>query len=152
GPTEATVWSTVWKCSDEGFEERLPIGKPIENTQVYALDKRMEPVPLGVAGELYIGGDRLALGYLNGVELTSEKFVPNPFSRRTGSRLYRTGDRVKWRADGNLEFLGRDDSQVKIRGYRIELREIESALAQHFGVRQCAVNMMEDPPGVKRLV
>ena len=131
GPTETTIWSAVHRvdCVDGG----VPIGRPIANTQVYVLDEHRQLVPNGVPGELCIGGDGLALGYLNRPELTEEKFIPHPFV--PGSRLYRTGDLARWSLDGNLHFLGRLDHQVKIRGLRIELEEIEHLLR---GARRCA--------------
>ena len=133
GPTETTIWSTIHKI--ESGEGSVPIGRPIANTQIYILDAHLRPVPIGVHGELYIGGDGLARGYLKRAERTEEKFIPNPFSNKPGSRLYRTGDRARYRADGNIEFLGRTDNQVKIRGHRIELGEVEATLSQHPAVR-----------------
>jgi acyl carrier protein len=130
----------------------IPIGRPIGNTEVYILDARLRPVPIGVAGELYIGGDGLARGYLNQPELTAEKFIPHPFRPEPGARLYRTGDRVRYLADGNIQFLDRIDNQVKIRGYRIELGEVESVLNQHPGVRHSVAMVREEIPGDKRLV
>jgi amino acid adenylation domain-containing protein len=152
GPTEATVWSTVYESGREPAETVVPIGRPIANTQVYLLDARLRPVPIGVPGELCIGGDGLARGYLNSLELTESKFIVDPFSGLPGARLYRTGDLARYRPDGNLEFLGRLDDQVKVRGFRIELGEIEAVLDQHSAVRQAVVVVREDEPGDKRLV
>jgi acyl carrier protein len=129
-----------------------PIGCPIDNTQIYILDSDLEPVPIGISGELYIGGDSLARGYLNRPELTAEKFIPNPFEKSTSARLYKTGDLSRYLPDGNIEFFGRIDHQVKIRGFRIELGEIESVLAQAPHVRETVVIAREDVPGDKRLV
>ncbi|MEP0755247.1 amino acid adenylation domain-containing protein [Trichocoleus sp. Lan] len=128
------------------------IGRPIANTQVYVLDSHLQPVPIGVAGELYIGGDGLARGYLNRPDLTAEKFISNPFSNQPEARLYKTGDLVRYQPDGNIEFLGRLDDQVKIRGYRIELGEIEAVLSQHPAVLQTVVMTREDAAGENRLV
>ena len=126
---------------------------PIANTQAYVLDRQRQPVPIGVSGELYLAGDGLARCYLNRPELTAERFIPNRFSTRPGARIYGTGDLARWRADGNLECLGRIDHQVKLRGFRIELGEIETALRQHPQVRQSVTPCLrEDDPGEKRLV
>ncbi|HEY1528469.1 MAG TPA: non-ribosomal peptide synthase/polyketide synthase [Candidatus Angelobacter sp.] len=151
GPTEAAVEVSFWQYPSDWREKSLPIGKPVANTQLHVLDKSMEPVPVGLAGELYLGGVQLARGYLNRPELTAEIFVPNPFTSG-GERLYRTGDMVRYRHDGNVEYLGRVDHQVKIRGFRIELAEIETVLGAHPGVRRCAVIAREDKSGEKRLV
>jgi amino acid adenylation domain-containing protein len=150
GPTETTIWSGIWQ--KERTDEEIPIGRPIANTRFYILDERYQPAPIGVAGELYIGGAGMARGYLNRPELTGERFIPNPFGLDMGERLYRTGDLARFRPDGNVEFLRRLDHQVKVRGYRIELEEIETVLAGHSGVKQCVVCVREDRPGDKRLV
>ena len=135
-----------------GNSSSVPIGKPIGNTQVYILDPQLNPVPIGVAGELYIGGAGLGRGYLNRPELTAEKFVANPFGITEGARLYKSGDLARYLPDGNIEFLGRIDQQVKIRGYRIELGEIEVVLGQHPAVKECVVLVREDSSGDRRLV
>ena len=121
GPTETTVDVTAWTCSPDPTLTNIPIGRPIDNTRAYILDELGEPVPVGVAGELYIGGVGVARGYLNRPELTAERFLPDPFAPRDGGRMYRTGDLCRWRPDGAIEYLGRNDFQVKIRGFRIEL-------------------------------
>ncbi|MDB6024686.1 MAG: amino acid adenylation enzyme/thioester reductase family protein [Verrucomicrobiales bacterium] len=149
GPTETTIWSSAVQVR---AGDPIVVGPPIANTQLYVLDERLEPVPIGVPGELCIGGDGLARGYLNRPELTAEKFVPHPFDNIPGKRIYRTGDLVRFRRDGKIDFLGRKDNQVKVRGYRIELGEIESVLAQHPDVQQNVVVAREDVPGEKRLV
>lgn len=147
GPTETTIWSAIHKVDHR--ETAVPIGRPIANTTCYLLDAARRPVPVGTPGELYIGGDGLALGYLNRPELTAQKFVPNPFE--PGRRLYRTGDIAIYLPDGNIEFLGRLDNQVKLRGFRIELGEIEAALEQQPGVSQAVVVIREDMAGDPRL-
>ncbi|HET7232689.1 MAG TPA: amino acid adenylation domain-containing protein, partial [Longimicrobium sp.] len=150
GPTEATVCATSAACEADG---RAPaIGRALENVRVYVLDAAGRPAPVGVPGELYVGGMGVARGYLGRPGLTAERFVPDAFGGETGARLYRTGDRVRWRADGELEYLGRLDAQVKIRGFRIETGEIEAVLRRHQGVADCVVVAREDAPGEKRLV
>jgi len=149
GPSEDTTYSTFALRSASG---PYTIGRPIANTQVYLLDANLRPVPVGVPGELHIGGAGLARGYLNRPELTAESFIPNPFSYGSGARLCKTGDLARYLPDGNIEFLGRIDHQVKIRGFRIELGEIEAVLGQHPDVRETAVLAREDKPGDKRLV
>ncbi len=150
GPTETTIWSTAWRVTDAS--RAIPIGRPIANTQCYVLDERHQPVPIGVGGELCIGGDGLARGYLGREELTAEKFVTIELPGLGKRRVYRTGDVVRWRANGALEYVGRRDHQVKLRGYRIELGEIEAVLATQAGVRDNAVQVREDTPGDERLV
>jgi aryl carrier-like protein len=150
GPTETSIWATVAECSDSSVNP--PIGRPIANTEVYVLDQRGQVVPVGVAGELYIGGAGLARGYWQRAELTAERFLPDPFSVAPGERLYRTGDLVRYLEAGELEYLGRLDQQVKVRGHRIELGEIEAVLGQHERVRQSVVVAREDVPGQKQLV
>ncbi|MCP5311405.1 MAG: amino acid adenylation domain-containing protein [Zoogloeaceae bacterium] len=153
GPTEATVWSTIHRASTaDSRSSFVPIGYPLPKTEVFVLDRDLTPVPVGVVGELYIGGAGLARGYLGRPALTAERFIPHPYSTRPGARLYRTGDLVRYRPDGNLEFLGRGDHQVKVRGFRIELGEIEAALAKHPAVGACVVVAREDTPGEKQLV
>jgi amino acid adenylation domain-containing protein len=142
GPTETTIWSTVFKV--ESGEGPVFIGRPISNTRTYVLDSHLQVVPIGVYGEIYIGGDGLARGYLNRAELTAERFIPNPFNDPPGSLLYRTGDRTRYRPDGNIEFLGRLDNQVKIRGHRIEFGEIEAVLSQHPSVKETVVVAVND--------
>ena len=149
GPTETTIWSTTYNVDADGS---IKIGRPIANTQIYLLDSHLQPVPIGVKSEMYIGGAGLARGYLNRPELTDEKFIPNPFSKEPRSRLYKTGDLARYLPDGNIECLGRLDNQVKIRGFRIELGEIEAVLNQHPDVQQSVVIAWEETTGDKRLV
>jgi amino acid adenylation domain-containing protein len=149
GPTETTIWSTLHPVTDEPGP--VPIGRPIANTQLYVLDPRGEPTPIGIPGELYIGGDGVALGYLGRPDLTAERFVADRFRPAASRRLYRTGDLVRYRRDGNAEFLGRLDDQVKIRGFRIELGEIEAVLARHPAVAQAVVAARDERTGGKRL-
>jgi acyl-coenzyme A synthetase/AMP-(fatty) acid ligase len=145
GPTEACIDTTFWACSLEQHRP-APIGSPIANTHIYILDENLNPLPIGGAGELHIGGAGLARGYLNRTDLTAEKFIPDPFSTEAGARLYKTGDLARYLVDGNIEFLGRIDSQVKIRGFRIEPGEIEAVLGQHDAVGQAVVLAREDTP------
>jgi amino acid adenylation domain-containing protein len=151
GPTEATIDATFSECVASSTLATASLGGPIANTNVYVLDQRGELVPAGVPGELYIGGAGLARGYIGESALTAQSFLPDPFSHLPGARLYRTGDLVRWRADGNLEYLGRLDMQVKLRGYRIELGEIEAVLRQHPEVSQALVALKDNGAGEKRL-
>ena len=139
GPTEATVWSSVHGCDWSTDQRSVSIGRPVANTQIYVLDSQLQPAPVGVTGEVYIGGDGVARGYLNHPGQTAARFVPHPFGAKPGARLYRTGDLARFLANGNIEYAGRNDFQVKIRGYRIELGEIEHALAQHPHVKDAVV-------------
>ena len=153
GPTEAAIDVTAWTCPEAiTAGSIIPIGRPIANTQVYILDEGCEPVPVGVTGELYIGGAGVARGYLRRPELTEQRFLLDPFAAEPGARMYRTGDLGRWLADGNIEFLGRNDFQVKVRGFRIELGEIEARLHEHPGVGEAVVIAREDAAGEKRLV
>jgi aspartate racemase len=156
GPTEAIVTATLYEApqGEDDYSDltSVPIGRPLSNRQIYILDRSLQPVPIGVPGELHIGGVGLARGYLDRPELTKEKFIANPFSADPTSRLYKTGDLARYLPDGNIEFLGRIDDQVKIRGFRIELGEIESVLGQYGAIRQAVVLAREDHPGDKRLV
>ncbi len=165
GPTEAAVDVTFWECQRAGAAQVVPIGRPVANTQIYLLDRRGQPVPVGVPGELYIGGSCVGLGYLGRPELTAEKFVPDPFRAESkekrflptaapgdqGAVLYKTGDLARWRDDGAIIYLGRMDNQVKVRGFRIELGEIETALNAHPDVRESVVTVREDTPGERRI-
>jgi amino acid adenylation domain-containing protein len=146
------IWDATWYDPRAQALSQVPIGKPISNVQTYILDRHLQPLPVGGFGELYVGGHGLARGYLNRQDLTAEKFLPNPFSPQPGASMYRTGDRVRYLPDANIEFLGRLDQQVKLRGFRIELAEIESALVEHPGVKQASVTVREDNPGDRRLV
>jgi amino acid adenylation domain-containing protein len=150
GPTETTIWSTTTRL--ESANAVVTIGRPIANTEIYILDAALQPVPIGVGGELHIGGDGLARGYLKRPELTAEKFIPHPFSSDSGARIYKTGDLVRYLHDGKIEFLGRIDHQVKIRGFRIELGEIEAVLRQHSGIKETVVVAQGENPADKRVV
>ncbi|AEB10280.1 non-ribosomal peptide synthetase [Desulfobacca acetoxidans] len=153
GPTECTTFATWYEVSEIPRENvPIPIGRPIANTSIYILDRKLQPVPIGITGELCIGGDGLALGYLRRPEQTAEKFIPDPFHPESSSRLYKTGDLARYLPDGNVEFLGRLDHQIKIRGFRIEPGEIEEALLNHAGVKEALVVAREDESGDKRLL
>jgi natural product biosynthesis luciferase-like monooxygenase protein/FkbM family methyltransferase len=150
GPTETTIWSATYPLAKH--RGNVPIGRPIANTQIYILDRQLQPVPVNVPGELFIGGVGVVRGYLKRPALTAERFVPDPFGSDGGGRLYRTGDLARYLPSGDIEFIGRIDDQVKVRGHRIELGEIETAIVQHAGVREAVVVAREDTPGDKRLV
>lgn len=153
GPTETVVGCCIYQVPiGKHASGSIPIGKPITNTQLYILDQYLQPVPMGVTGELHIGGLGLARGYLNQPELTALKFIPNPFSRKEGDRLYKTGDLVRHLSTGDIEYIGRIDNQVKIRGFRVELGEIEAAINQHPSVSACVVIVREDKPGSQTLI
>ncbi|WP_062053012.1 hybrid non-ribosomal peptide synthetase/type I polyketide synthase [Aquimarina longa] len=154
GPTEATIGKLIKKISlTENFRKSIPLGIPFGNTKIFVLDSNHNICPIGIVGELFIGGDDgLARGYLNNEKLTNEKFIRNPFSNEKESRMYSTGDLVRWLPNGDIEFIGRKDNQVKIRGYRIELGEIENVLSSLSGISQCCVLAKEDPNGIKRLI
>ncbi len=153
GPTENTTFTTCFRVPRAWpASAALPIGRPVSRTTVYVLDERRKAVPIGVTGELYAGGDGVALGYLNRPELTAECFVPDPFAGDPAARMYRTGDFARWRPDGTLEFLGRSDGQLKIRGFRVEPGEVEAALCAHPSVREAVVVGRADASGAQRLV
>lgn len=152
GPTETVVGCCIYQVNDKQQSGSIPIGRPIANTQLYVLDSHLQPVSIGLVGELYIGGKGIARGYLNKPELTAQKFIPNSFSNEPGECLYKTGDLARYRCDGTLEFLGRIDNQVKLRGFRIELGEIEAALLEHQGVQESVVVLQEDVSSNQRLV
>jgi amino acid adenylation domain-containing protein len=152
GPTEAAVDVTYWACRRDDQRSFVPIGRPIANTQIYILDHNLNPAPIGVGGELHIGGIGLARGYLNLPKLTAERFIPDVVSNRNGARLYKTGDLSRYLPSGEIQYLGRIDHQVKIRGFRIELGEIGAVLAKHPGIKGCVVTAREDRPGDKMLV
>jgi amino acid adenylation domain-containing protein len=152
GPTEAAVDVTAWECRAQDRLSRVPIGRPISNIQMYLLDSYRQPVPVGVAGEIYIAGVGVGRGYWNRPELTAERFVSDPYTADPQARMYKTGDLGRWRADGAIEYLGRNDHQVKVRGFRIELEEIESQLVRHAQVKEAVVIAREDLSGEKRLV
>jgi amino acid adenylation domain-containing protein len=152
GPTETCIDATLWRCQSSSKQTSIPIGRPEANVQTYILDKYLHPVPVGIPGELYIGGAGLARGYVNRPDLTAARFIPHPFKPQAGAQLYQTGDRVRYRPDGAIEFIGRLDQQVKLRGFRVELGEIETVLRQHPAVQEALVTLREDVPGDKRLV
>lgn len=153
GPTECTTFSTTHYIEAVAEDAKtIPIGRPISNARIYILDERRQVVPIGVAGELYIGGAGVACGYLNRPELTAQRFLPDPFSQSPNARMYKTGDLGRWRADGVIEFLGRNDRQVKIRGFRIELEEVEAQIARHVPIQQVIVIAREENPNDKRLI
>ncbi len=150
GPTETTIWSATHQV--KGSERVIPIGRPIANTQIYILDARLQPQPIGVAGDLYIAGDGLSRGYFHRPDLTAERMIPDPFSSKPGGRMYETGDLARFLADGSVEFLGRADYQVKVRGFRIELEELEAVIGEHEAVQDVVVVARDDTPGDARLV
>ncbi len=151
GPTETSIAVTTWKCRRGDDRGTIPIGRPIANVRLYILDAERNPVPIGVPGELYIGGVAVARGYLNRPELNAERFLPDPFSGVAGDTIYRTGDRCRWLPDGNVEFLGRRDGQVKIHGGRLELGEVEAAIGRHPAVAHAAVVVRHSSPDYKYL-
>ena len=151
GPGEACIDSTFKVCGTEEPYRTIPIGRPIANTRAYVLDPKLRPVPVGIPGELYIAGAGLARGYRNRPELTEERFLPDPFSSEPGARMYRTGDQVRLRPAGDIEFLGRLDTQVKVRGFRIELAQVEVALRQHAAIQQAVAVVLNDTSGANTL-
>ena len=152
GPTENTVMTTCWPVSFDNSHEHPPIGRPLANVHLYVLDQYLNPVPIGVSGELYIGGAGVGRGYFNRPRLTAEKFIPDPFSQEAGSRLYKTGDRVRYLSDGNVDFIGRIDYQVKLRGFRVELEEIEKVIYEHADVKEAVATLKQLSPGNKVIV
>jgi len=152
GPTEATIDATFWTCERTAEDPTVPIGHPTRNMRAYVLDDALQPVPIGVVGELHLGGVGLATGYLHRPALTAERFIPNPFGSEPGDRLYKTGDLATYRADGALLYAGRRDHQVKLRGLRVELGEIEATLRQHASVREVVVVARDDHRGGRKLV
>jgi aspartate racemase len=152
GPTEAAVWSTVYKCTADAAAKLVPIGRPIPNVQIYVLDPHLNPTPVGVPGELHVGGPGVTRGYLNRPEETAKKFIPDPFSRTSGGKLYKTGDLVRYRPDGNLEFLRRLDHQIKLNGVRIELEEIAAVILDFKGVRQAVAEVFTEKNGQSKLI
>src|SRR5262249_31381264 len=152
GPTEASIGCIDWRCHRDVDLTTVPIGRPISNTQAYILDGRLQPAPVGVIGELYLGGAGLARGYLGRPDLTSAVFTPHPYSTAGGERVYRTGDEARRREGGEMEFVGRRDAQVKLRGYRIELGEVEAVLRGQYGVQECVALAHEDGFGEKLLI
>ena len=152
GPTETTIDATSWTCRPNSGSGPVPIGRPIANTRVYVLDRALQPVPVGVPGQMYIAGDSLARGYWNRPDATALSFIPDPFGEVPGGRMYRSGDLARWSAEGHIDYLGRVDHQIKIRGFRVELGEVEAMLRRHPGVRDAAVAAREDVPGDTQLV
>lgn len=152
GPAETAIEVITWPCVSSSHREYVPIGRPVANTQIYLLDHQLQPVPIGVGGELFIGGIQVSRGYHKQPEMTARQFIPDPFSQQPGSRLYKTGDMARYHEDGTIEFLGRIDNQVKVRGQRIELEEIEALLKQHPAVQEAVVSLHEFGPADKRLV
>jgi acyl-coenzyme A synthetase/AMP-(fatty) acid ligase/acyl carrier protein len=149
GPTEATVWCTAHRCTRADAENIVPIGRPIPGARIHILDEGGRSLPVGVPGEIHVGGPGVTAGYIGQAEQTAERFIPDPFAGVAGAKLYRTGDRGRWRADGTIDFLGRADNQVKLRGFRIELGEIEAALTAQPGIRNAAVALREGPHGAQ---